>query len=53
MQTEAKTESLSPHRFVVLGVIASIYILVHFHRVSTSVIATDLLAAFQTNAAAL
>ena len=53
MQTEAKTESLDPHRWIVFGVICSIYILVYFHRVSTSVIATDLLAAFQTNASAL
>jgi len=53
MQTEAKSESLDPHRWVVFGVISSIYILVYFHRVSTSVIATDLLAAFQTNATAL
>jgi sugar phosphate permease len=53
VQTEAKTESLDLHRWVVFGVICSIYILVYFHRVSTSVIATDLLAAFQTNAAAL
>ncbi len=53
MQTEAKSDSLDPHRWVVFGVIASIYILVYFHRVSTSVIATDLLAAFQTNATAL
>jgi sugar phosphate permease len=53
MQTEAKSESLDPHRWVVFGVICSIYILVYFHRVSTSVIATDLLSAFRTNAAAL
>ena len=53
MQTEAKSESLDPHRWVVFGVICSIYILVYFHRVTTSVIATDLLAAFQTNATAL
>jgi sugar phosphate permease len=53
MQTEAKSESLDPHRWVVFGVICSVYILVYFHRVTTSVIATDLLAAFQTNAAAL
>jgi sugar phosphate permease len=53
MQTEAKTEPLDPHRWVVFGVICSIYILVYFHRVTTSVIATDLLAAFQTDAAAL
>lgn len=53
MQTEAKTESLDPHRWVVFGVICAVYILVYFHRVTTSVIATDLLAAFQTDAAAL
>jgi MFS family permease len=53
MQTEAKTEALDHHRWVVFGVICAIYILVYFHRVSTSVIVTDLLAAFQTNAAAL
>jgi sugar phosphate permease len=53
MQTEAKTESLDPHRWVVFGVICAVYILVYFHRVTTSVIATDLLAAFQSNAAAL
>jgi sugar phosphate permease len=53
MQTEAKSESLDPHRWAVFGLICSIYLLVYFHRVSTSVIATDLLAAFQTNAAAL
>lgn len=53
MQTEAKSQSLDPHRWVVFNVICSVYILVYFHRVSTSVIATDLLTAFQTDAAAL
>ncbi len=53
METEAKSQSLDPHRWVVFNVICSVYILVYFHRVSTSVIATDLLTAFQTNAAAL
>lgn len=41
------------HRWTVFGIIASIYFLVYFHRVSTSVIAPDLLAAFQTDATAL
>ena len=41
------------HRWVVFGIIASIYFLVYFHRVSTSVIAPDLLATFQTDATAL
>ena len=53
MQTEAKSEPLDPHRWIVFNLICAVYILVYFHRVSTSVIATDLLAAFQTNAAAL
>ena len=53
MQTEAKLQSLDPHRWAVFGLICSIYILVYFHRVSTSVIASDLLSAFHTNAAAL
>jgi sugar phosphate permease len=42
-----------PYRWVVFGVISSIYLLVYFHRVSTSVIARDLLATFQTDATAL
>jgi sugar phosphate permease len=42
-----------PHRWIVFGIISSIYFLVYFHRVSTSVIAPDLLATFQTDAAAL
>ncbi len=41
------------HRWVVLGVISAVYLLVYFHRVSTSVIVPDLLAAFDTQAAAL
>jgi MFS family permease len=40
-------------RWVVFGVICMVYFLVYFHRVSTSVIVTDLLAAFNTNATAL
>jgi len=42
-----------PHRWVVFSVICLIYFFVYFHRVSTSVIVSDLLAAFNTNAAAL
>ncbi|MCF8146125.1 MAG: MFS transporter [Deltaproteobacteria bacterium] len=41
------------HPWVVFGVIAGCYLFVYFHRVSTSVIAPDLLEAFQTNATAL
>jgi MFS family permease len=42
-----------PHRWVVFSVICLIYFFVYFHRVSTSVIVSDLLAAFNTNATAL
>jgi MFS family permease len=48
-----KSHSRDPHRWVVFGVISSVYFLVFFHRVSTSVIASDLLATFNTNATAL
>jgi sugar phosphate permease len=41
------------HRWLVFGVISSVYFFVYFHRVSTSVIATDLLEVFQTHATAL
>jgi len=42
-----------PHRWVVFSVICLIYFFVYFHRVSTSVIVSDLMAAFNTNATAL
>ncbi|MBR9984361.1 MAG: MFS transporter [Desulfosarcina sp.] len=42
-----------PHRWVVFSVICLIYFFVYFHRVSTSVIVSDLLEAFKTNATAL
>lgn len=48
-----KSQSRDPHRWVVFGVISSVYFLVFFHRVSTSVIAPDLMATFNTNATAL
>ena len=51
-----RTEDASrrdPHRWVVFGTISLVYFFVYFHRVSTSVIVTDLLDAFQTNATAL
>ncbi|MFO7601862.1 MAG: MFS transporter [Candidatus Desulfacyla sp.] len=49
-QKARKTQS---HPWVVFGVIAGCYLFVYFHRVSTSVIAPDLLEAFHTNATAL
>lgn len=42
-----------PHRWVVFATISLIYFFVYFHRVSTSVIVSDLLAAFDTTATAL
>jgi len=42
-----------PHRWVVFSVCSLIYFFVYFHRVTTSVIVSDLLAAFHTNATAL
>ena len=42
-----------PHRWVVFGAFAAVYFFVLFHRVSTSVVAPDLIASFQTNATAL
>jgi len=48
-----KSQFRDPHRWVVFGVISSVYFLVFFHRVSPSVIAPNLLATFHTNATAL
>ena len=42
-----------PYRWIVFSIISSVYFLVYFHRVSTSVIAPDLLTTFQTDATAL
>ena len=52
-QDNKKPQLRVPHRWVVFGVVSSVYFFVYFHRVSTSVIAPDLLDAFQTNATAL
>lgn len=41
------------HRFVVYGIICLVYFFVYFHRVSTSVIAKDLLADLSADATAL
>ena len=41
------------HRWMVFSVISLIYLFVYFHRVSTSVIAQDILKAFNVNATAL
>ena len=42
-----------PHRWMVFSLICVVYFFVYFHRVSTSVIVSDLLEAFHTNATAL
>ena len=42
-----------PHRWMVFSVVSVVYFFVYFHRVSTSVIVSDLLEAFHTNATAL
>ena len=42
-----------PHRWIVFGTFAAVYFFVLFHRVSTSVVAPDLIVSFQTNATAL
>ncbi|MDX2497745.1 MAG: MFS transporter [Desulfobacterales bacterium] len=42
-----------PHRWMVFSVICLVYFFVYFHRVSTSVIVSDLLEDFHTNATAL
>ena len=53
MTQPAAASFRDPHRWVVFSVICLIYFFVYFHRVSTSVIVSDLLAAFNTNATAL
>ena len=42
-----------PHRWMIFFTICIVYFFVYFHRVSTSVIVSDLLKAFHTNASAL
>ena len=53
MNNEKLVATPEPHRWMIFGTVASVYFLVYFHRVSTSVVAPDLMAAFQTNATAL
>ena len=53
MNRTSEIAFLDPHRWMVFGGVASIYFLAYFHRVSTSVVAPDLIAVFQTNATAL
>jgi len=53
MPYEKTPEFRDSHRWLVFGLLSSVYFLVYFHRVSISVIAHDLLTAFQTHATAL
>jgi sugar phosphate permease len=53
MTYEKTPEFHDSHRWLVFGLLSSVYFLVYFHRVSISVIAHDLLTAFQTHATAL
>ena len=53
MHQPADTAYRDPHRWVVFALICLIYFFVYFHRVSTSVIVSDLLTAFNTTATAL
>ena len=53
MSNHSNDSYRAPHRWMVFSVICLVYFFVYFHRVSTSVIVTDLLDAFHTNATAL
>ena len=49
----SKNSAADPHRWIVFGAFAAVYFFVLFHRVSTSVVAPDLIVSFQTNATTL
>ena len=53
MNPVPNNSAADPHRWVVFGAFAAVYFFVLFHRVSTSVVAPDLIVSFQTNATAL
>jgi sugar phosphate permease len=53
LNPSSKNSAVDPHRWVVFGSFAAVYFFVYFHRVSTSVVAPDLIVSFQTNATAL
>lgn len=48
-----ETDNRNSHRWIMFSIISLVYFFVYFHRVSTSVIAPDILKAFNTNATAL
>ena len=53
MNRSSKRPYLDPHRWMVFSAVAAVYFFAYFHRVSTSVVAPDLIAVFQTNATVL
>jgi len=53
LNPSSKNPAADPHRWVVFGTFAAVYFFVYFQRVSTSVVAPDLIISFQTNATAL
>ena len=53
MNPSSEQPFIDPHRWMIFGGVASVYFLAYFHRVSTSVVAPDLIAEFQSNATAL
>lgn len=53
MNRSADVPNRDPHRWVIFSIICLIYFFVYFHRVSTSVIVSDLIEAFDTTATAL
>lgn len=53
MNPASQNSASDPHRWIVFGALAAVYFFVLFHRVSTSVVAPDLIVSFQTNATAL
>jgi predicted MFS family arabinose efflux permease len=53
MDSQNFQRQIDPHRWMVFGILSTVYFFVYFHRVSPSVIAPDLLTAFETDATAL
>jgi sugar phosphate permease len=53
MDKDKLSDDKNPHRWIIFFTICLVYFFVYFHRVSTSVIVSDLLKAFHTNASAL
>jgi sugar phosphate permease len=50
---ESKVKKVLSYRWVMFGILALAYIFVHFHRVSTAVVSTDLQTAFGVDSASI